>query len=314
MTQARELFLLGQERLNKGLLDKALEAFRQSEQKNEVDFLLQLQIGKLLLYGKDDDDDIIDLREAEKHLLLAARFADAEKNSLANWRRYCGEAYFHAAITAYLLGEQEKLISQQDGMKISLERALGYLKRSLNLWPEFLESVYVQAKCHALLGHAAEAQEKLGVLSDHDRKYFAKATQDRDFDAFRVEVDNVFRRAVTSPGSFARATEGKIVKTKEALEWAELGTRTSRADFKMVERSQWVVEAAKEALLSTDVDIVSLAAQLDQTRHDLVDATDRGYKERLAVLQSDLSAQAARKRQMESNIPNKHCTTERVCG
>jgi hypothetical protein len=49
MTQARELFNLGQERLRKGLWDKALEAFHQAQQKNDVDFLLQLQMGKLLL-------------------------------------------------------------------------------------------------------------------------------------------------------------------------------------------------------------------------------------------------------------------------
>src|ERR1022692_1609776 len=47
LTQARELFQLGQERFRKGLLDKALEAYLKAEQKNEVDFPLQLQIGKL---------------------------------------------------------------------------------------------------------------------------------------------------------------------------------------------------------------------------------------------------------------------------
>jgi len=66
LTQARELFHLGQEHFRKGLLDKALEAYLKAERKNEVDFPLQLQIGKLFLYGRDEDDDVIDLPKAEK--------------------------------------------------------------------------------------------------------------------------------------------------------------------------------------------------------------------------------------------------------
>jgi hypothetical protein len=100
LTQARELFQLGEERRKKGLLDKALEAYLQAEQKNEVDFPLQLQIGKLFLYGRDEDDNVVDVAKAEKHLLLAARYADAEKGTMPQWNEWCGQAYFHAAVAA----------------------------------------------------------------------------------------------------------------------------------------------------------------------------------------------------------------------
>ena len=128
MTQARELFQLGQERLSKGLLDKALEVFLQSEQKNEVHFLLQLQIGKLLLYGKDRDSDVIDIPGAERHLLLAARFANAAKGSIPKWNEYCAQAYFNSGVAAYLLGEQEYLAGRNDAMRACLERASGFLE------------------------------------------------------------------------------------------------------------------------------------------------------------------------------------------
>jgi hypothetical protein len=45
LTQARELYRIGSERLSKGLLDKALEAFLQAEQKNDADFFIEYQIG-----------------------------------------------------------------------------------------------------------------------------------------------------------------------------------------------------------------------------------------------------------------------------
>ncbi|RME01328.1 MAG: hypothetical protein D6814_01720, partial [Calditrichaeota bacterium] len=51
LTQARELFRIGCERLIKGLLDKALEAFLASAEKDETNFMTQLLIGKLYLYG-----------------------------------------------------------------------------------------------------------------------------------------------------------------------------------------------------------------------------------------------------------------------
>ncbi len=51
LTQARELFQLGQEHFRKRLLDKALETYLRAEEKNEVDFPLQLQIGKLFRSG-----------------------------------------------------------------------------------------------------------------------------------------------------------------------------------------------------------------------------------------------------------------------
>ena len=123
LTQARELFQLGQERFRKGLLDKALEAYLKAEEKNEVDFPLQMQIGKLYFYGRDEDDDVIDLLKAEKHLLLAARYADAEKATFPPWNEYCAQAYFHAAVAAYLIGEQEEAAGRPDSRRTSLERA-----------------------------------------------------------------------------------------------------------------------------------------------------------------------------------------------
>jgi hypothetical protein len=231
MTQARELFQVGQDRLSKGLLDKALEAFLQSEQKNEVDFLLQLQTGKLYLYGRDEDDDVINLPEAERHLLLAARYADAEKNTILDWNEHCAQAYFHAAVSAYLLGEAERDGGRSEGMRACLERALGYSAKAIYLWPQFIESVYLRAKCQALLGQSREMRRELEILSDRDRRYFAKATEDKDFDDYRADVGEVFQLTTVSAGPFAQAVDSKLAKAVEALEWARRSHPDSERDL-----------------------------------------------------------------------------------
>ncbi len=269
MTQARELFQLGQEHFRKGLLDKALEAYLKAEEKNEVDFPLQLQIGKLYLYGRDEDDDVIDLPKAEKHLLLGARYADAEKSTFPQWNEYCGQAYFHAAVAAYLIGESEQAEGHLDSMRQCLERALGYLTKAAVLWPRFTEIVYTQAKCHALLGQVQDATQKLEILSDRDRRYFSKASQDGDFNTFSAQVEELFKRATVAPGPIARATDAKIGEVEEALAWAKRSGPQSAQEIATLESIQKELASARRSMPTLEVDIETLSEELDQRRATL---------------------------------------------
>jgi regulator of replication initiation timing len=74
LTQAREFYRIGIERLQRGLIDKALQAFLKAEEKNDADFFTEFQSGTLYLYGVDEDDNVIDLKKAQDHLLLAIRY------------------------------------------------------------------------------------------------------------------------------------------------------------------------------------------------------------------------------------------------
>lgn len=301
MTQARELFQVGQQRLSKGLLDKALEAFLQSEQKNEVDFLLQLQTGKLLLYGRDDDDNVIDLPQAERHLLLAARFADAEKSTIPNWNEFCGQAYFHAAVAAYLIGEQEHTAGRVDAMQACLTRALGHLAKAAGVWPDFLETVYTRAKCHALFGHRQELRQELEILSDRDRRYLAKATEDEDFDAFRNDVGEVFHQATVSPGPFARATQAKVDQVVTALEWAKRGRPQSKEDLADIESIESFVGKARQALGGVDVDLMDLNMRLDRTIQYLENAAESNLRRRIDASSVQLQANESKRCAWESS-------------
>lgn len=299
LTQAQELFELGKMRLDKGLPDKALESFLQSEQKNDVNFLLQFQIGKLLLYGIG----LIDLREAERHFLLSAQYANAEKNSIRNWQRYCGEAYFHAGIAEYLLGEKEQLAQRPDAMRACLQKALDYLLRSRELWPDFLDSAYTKAKCHSLLCQVREAQREFVFLSDRDRRYFGKAMADQDFRPMRPQVEEVFRLAASSPGPLAKATQGQIVKAEQALQWA---IRSSGGEgFKEAPTYRGFIQAAHKALASTDVDVVGLHNRVARANKNLVSVGDQAYAERLRAADESVKTQEQRKSYLESKIKAK---------
>lgn len=302
MTQARELFQVGQQRLSKGLLDKAIDAFLQSEQKNEVDFLLQLQMGKLYLYGRDEDDNVVNLPEAERHLLLAARYADAEKNTIPDWSEYCAQAYFHAAVTAYLLGEQERTSGNSDGMRTCLGRALQYLARATSLWPKFLESIYTRAKCQALLGQGQEVRRELEVLADRDRRYFAKVIQDKDFDGCRGDVDDVFREATVSPGPFARAVQAKLDKAFEALEWAKRSRPESPEDLSKLETSERSLSEAKRAIGGLGVDLVGTDAQLGKIIQVLTSIADRSYQVRMTAAQANINLLESGKKSSDGAI------------
>ena len=188
LTQAREFYNIGCERLSKGLLDKALEAFIQAESKNDTDFFTQFHIGKLYLYGIDDDNDILDLKKAKKHLLFASRFAKAEITIDPKFARFAAEALLHASIAIYAqLGD--KVLSNNTGKtKQLLEDAKRLIFEAVTLYPQLSESYYHAAKYSALLNEPQIAIPNLENAITADRNYAIKVDIDHAFDPIRSHV------------------------------------------------------------------------------------------------------------------------------
>jgi biotin carboxyl carrier protein len=301
INQAQELFRLGEEHYNENLFDRALEKFLESERKNEVHPLLQFRIGMLYLYPHGDGDDLIDMPHAETHFLLAARYADAKKKTLSRWNELCGQAYFHAAVGAYLIGEQEQAAGRADSMRACLGRALGYLAKAVTIWPQFTEIVYHQAKCHALLGQVQDAQEKLEILADRDRRYSAKALQDGDFHIFRTSIEEIFRRAINSPGPLARATHAQLEKVEAALAWAKRSA-PSTEDAVAVESIEKELGRARQSLPTLDVDIEGLSERLNRMRSELEKIAQRSFQNNIKVSQETIASFEERKKGYEDSI------------
>jgi ribosomal protein L7/L12 len=264
--QARELFRIGLVRLRDGLDDKALESFLQSEKKNDVDFVLQLYIGKLYLYGKG----VRNLRKATDHLLLAARYAEAKRGRIDDWNRYAAEAYFHAAIAAYIDGEKALGEGKQHDLVPILETALGFLSKAGPLWPEFLEIAYTRAKCCALLGKGEEVRQCFAFLSDKDRRYFLKAAEDKDFDSCRNILKGIAEYALSNPGTLAQQIIKRLgIASNTKADFATL-------DFDLIKRDLLLDGQINSLINMTDVSLTSqlkiaqsAAAKNDETQRNL---------------------------------------------
>ena len=223
-TRARELFILGQKDLRRGLYPEALQKFLAAERENQVNFPLQLQIGKLFLYGKNATDNVIDLLKSEQHFFLASRYAGRSQK----WLKYHGVALFHAAIAAYLIGEQEKLAGRTDSMRKCLERALDSIKFPVTTWP-VAELYYLAAKCRVLLGHKDRALANLKILAERDPVgYSAKVNRDMDFSPVRTAARDIFYPVVEK------------IKTDRA---ARLRRLNLPDDFNLPDVVEWPVPA-----------------------------------------------------------------------
>jgi tetratricopeptide (TPR) repeat protein len=312
-TQARELFNIGQERMRKGLLDKALQSFRLAEEKNDVDFILQLQMGKLLLYGRNRDSNVVDPVEAEKHLLAAARYADAEKESLGyyGWVKYYGQALFHAAVAAYVSGSQEHTVGRPEIARDCQRRALSYLDSAVKRGYTPTEIIYFQAKCHALLGTCGEALERLRVLSDRDRRYCAKASHDPDLQTLQARIREIFESACSSPGNSARLTFEKHAEAKEMFRWAKIGNIKPGGVLGRVQLIEEELSSAERALggLDADIDylhgrIIELGRELGRIASDALEAQVQRREVELESLRSSAPAGKLALEELQNRLKN----------
>lgn len=191
-TQAREFYRIGCDRLIKGLLDKALESFLQARAKNDADFFIEYQIGKLYLYGRDEDDNVTNPEKAEEHLRDAFRYGKVELGQTTDLKSLVAETALHASIACYAQATELHLEGKEDNARQKLKDACHWAKQSLDFSPLFLESNYHLAKYSALLGDEQTSISNLALVVQADRKYCLKADIDSDFDPLRSQVQNLF--------------------------------------------------------------------------------------------------------------------------
>lgn len=216
LTQAREYYNIGCERLSKGLLDKALEAFLESQKKNDTDFFTQFHIGKLYLYGIDDDDNVVNLEEAKKHLLLAARYAKAELSVDQNFARFAAEALLHASISVYArLGNEDVKNDVEKTSNLLLE-AKKLTSDAIKICKDIPESFYHLAKYTSLLGDPESSIQNLETAIITDRNYAVKVDIDKAFDPVKPYVNKLLLRLKES-----KQNECQDILNQVVNKWAE---------------------------------------------------------------------------------------------
>jgi tetratricopeptide (TPR) repeat protein len=299
MTQATELWQLGEDYFNRGLFDRALEKFLQSEQKNDVFFPLQLRIGTLFLEGRNLECNVINLSEAERHLLLAARYALAEQKATENAIEYAGKAYYRAAQAAYLIGADCQRCGNIEGTKECLERALAHLVKAAKCWPEFRGVLFLRAKCYALLENKQEALECIRILSDTDRTFHSAAMEDGDFATIRQNVDGVFRLAIDRPGPNASKAKDVIAHARIILNWAKTSKPQSEANERVIEANEQELNVFEEQLGTLSVDIESGTASILRGHAQLEDIVWKHLWKRSETLSDRIKSLRSEREELE---------------
>lgn len=192
-TEAREFRTMGLERLERKLLDKSLESFLQSLEKEDTDFFVQLQVGKLYLAGIDEDVDVIDIQKAEKHLRDAIRYAKADIEILPEAKKYYIEACFHGSVAYYLQAIEKLKENKKEEAEQFLNEAIILAKRAVEISPNFSEALYYCAKYYTLLGNKEEAFKYLEEAIIQDADYKNKINKDHDFDNTIVWIENEYK-------------------------------------------------------------------------------------------------------------------------
>ncbi len=232
LTQAREHYRIGCDRLSKGLLDKAVEAFHESAKKDDANFMTQLMLGKLYLYGVNEECNVLDLKKAEEHLRAAARYAKAEARLLPEASRYAGEALLHASISCYAQANEKVIEGKTAEAQQFLQASFELATQATENYPQLSEGFYHQAKFAALLGDGKTASASLKRAIELDEAYCLKADTDFDFRFVLSDVNQLFRGLRNKSADEVRL---KLQKTEALLnEWiyASAEARNAEAEIR----------------------------------------------------------------------------------
>ncbi len=234
LTQAKEYYRIGCERLVKGLLDKALEAFLESEKKDDTNFMTQLLIGKLYLYGINDECNLINLAAAERHLRAAARYAKAEMKLLPEASQFAGEALLHAAISCYAQADHQG----KKGNKIEagrlIQESLSLSKQATKIYPQLSESHYHTAKMAALIGDGKTAAAVLEKAITLNEEYCLKADVDPEFRYTRKEITDLFLQLRQKSGDELSYKFQKVERLLTEWSFVTEEARNAEADMRRI--------------------------------------------------------------------------------
>lgn len=218
LTEAAELREIGLRRFSNGLFDKALEAFLYSERKYDTDFVVQYHIGKLYLFGKDEDIDLIDYDKAKKYFKNAARYANAEIEKLPEVSFKIAESFFYASISSYVHSSEELVQNNAEKAKLLLQEALELSKKAIEVSDNFDQAFYHCAKYNALLKNKFEMLKYLKSAIELDKQYCLKVYTDPDFNVYKSDIDTLIKKMTNELNSICQKNLSKAYDLYNELE------------------------------------------------------------------------------------------------
>jgi hypothetical protein len=171
-TAAYEQYEIARDAFRKGLYPESLEAVEKAIDTYKLDWRFH-QLKGTLHIGSVRDQSLMDLGQAEKSFLLAARYAKAD------YREDAARAFLAAGWAAYCQGK--------------LKEALAHTKQALTLRRKLGEAYFQAAKVHMALNEVDNALPALGRAISLDADYVLKAAADGDFQRHEDKLRQFFR-------------------------------------------------------------------------------------------------------------------------
>ncbi len=259
-------FLMGCERLERGLLEKALDSFHAAESVDDAHFFTQLHLGKLYLYGVNDRGSVVDPEKAEKHLRQAADYGESEAKRVdQKMQPLAAEAYLHASMACYLQatrkGQPEKIYEAYDLIRKSIELN-PHSGEVFYLWAKYsvVNMALKQSQAERGLDTSLLRRETTGEYHNHHDDEFPLDSEDVSQWLFANELDRVATMVLSGHQTLRQAIASLCrppdLATVSESDWQE-GVRDFKDDVRE-EIREWRANPRRHPVLRSLEDAIKI--------------------------------------------------------
>lgn len=181
-TQVEEFYNDGCRLVRESILDKAIQKF--NKVLNDLDdthFLTHYQLGLLYLNGKTNDENVIDLKKANEHLITACRLGKGKAKTDSSFNPAVANAMFFTSLSFYF-----QLNNETDPL---LDNAIKYAEEAIVYNPNLSQSYYHLGKYYSLSNQIEKMKLRLEKAIEIDRMYALDVNDEKTFDKNRNHVN-----------------------------------------------------------------------------------------------------------------------------
>lgn len=186
-TQVEEFYNDGCRLVRESILDKALQKF--NKVLNDLDdthFLTHYQLGLLYLNGKTDDENVVDLKKANEHLITACRLGKGKAKTDSSFNPAVANAMFFTSLSFYFQ------LNSETG--VPLDNAIKYAEEAISFNPNLSQSYYHLGKFYSLSNQTEKMKLRLEKAIELDRLYALDVNDEKTFSKNRDHVNNLLTK------------------------------------------------------------------------------------------------------------------------
>jgi len=203
-TEARELRKRAEKAYQNEWVDKALEAFLESEKRNRCDFTVHLYLGNIYLFHKGNAGKALEYYEK------VVKYAPSEAPY------YAAFALLHVGLVKYL--------------QTDFQAAYDATQKAIELYPNLYEAHYQHARYCSRLEKYEEALRHLSIAVKGDKYYCVKVSIEKDFRDLTSDL-GAFLKEV-----FANVYDQAKSDVKEAAQFIEETERDEACHLHFIEK------------------------------------------------------------------------------